>query len=278
MGFKNDVTYRQKKEFLDRIIYPEQFSSDRSLIFHVYNVCYGLMNGSTTKIKNTVKMYLPNTAEHIIDKHLEAISSKYIAEKSDSRIRRDCFTCITEELVDEDMYFGDKKHRKVMLAEYKFIIHRVTVKAYKMGKPVTLASNYFLGSDLKEQYRKYTSKALSPHKLTHIWQVLQKYNYLHITSNNKNTHVFQIGNKNPFYILQGVPEVDEQLVQTRSDRKIVHLLEQVNMLQSANQMLKEEVEQVKTENITLQQEKNQLVEMVEERDEEIEQIKVAQIT
>ena len=273
MKFKS-ITKQQRTEFYNRIVYPEQFNGSAvKLIYHIYNVFYPITNGDAGYIKRVVQIYLPDTAEQIIDKHLQAVASKYNDEKSSNIIRFDCFTCIQQDLTEQDMFFEhSNKHRKVTLAEFKFILRRATAKVYKSGGSATMVNNYFMKAGFKAEYFKYTGKALSPNKITHIMQVLQKYNYLHITYYDGRSRVVQLGFNNPFYVLHGIPEVDEQQVTTKADRTIVHLAEQVKMLQSGLDSLKEELEHANTEVEKLLDEKELLVNLMTERDEEIEQL------
>lgn len=223
MGLKKSITKQQEKEFYNRIIYPEQFNGSAvKLTYHVYNVFYPMTGGSEDKIKKVVQNYLPDTAEYIIDKHLQAVASKYDATKSGNVIRLDCFTCIQQELTDTDMYFEHSTiHRKVTLAEFKFILQRATARVYKAGGSTPLVNNYFMGKGLKAEYCKYTGRAISTNKIAHIMQVLAKYNYLHVTYHSSGSRVVQLGSNNPFYVLRGIPEVDEQMVTTKTDRTLV---------------------------------------------------------
>ena len=268
------------KEFYKKIIYPEQFKNDTyKLAFHVVNSCYsGKENKDKKKYLGITSTYSVSNRKVILD-CISKILEKYDSSK-ENRFRYDCFTHIQDIIQPEDMYFIKSNNKRfVILKEYKFMLQRITKHIYRSeNKKSVVVNNYFLKSDFKNTYKEKTTKSLCRNKLAHIFQVLQKYNYLHITYNSKNQRVIQIGQNNPFYMLKPVPDVEEQEVYTQTDRIISKLTSDNEMLQSAVNTLRQELSDANSEKSQLEgnvkelQEKNELlIKMVEERDRDIEQ-------
>jgi hypothetical protein len=271
----------KKREFLDRLIYAKQFKGDDyKLIFHVVNTCYKLVDGNRNKFSKIISWY--SSAGQDMQVYLSEVLSEYDPEFFDM-FRYNCFTQIEEVLTPEDRYFiKSGKKRLVTLREYKFLLQRITKHVFKSKDcKSVMVNNYFLGSGLEEDYKKKTAKGLCRNKLAHILQVLQKHQYLHITYNHKNQRVVQIGPHNPFYLIDSVPDVEEQEVSTLTDRKVLELISENELLKSTISLLQEEFEEarVKIDMLdrqveSLQGEKDLWVEMLTERDEEIKQLTV----
>jgi len=195
--------------------------------------------------------------------------------------RYNCFSQIQEVLTPEDQFFlKSGKSRRVTVKEFKFLLKRITKKVFNSkGCKSVMTNKYFLGSGLQKTFKAKTSKALCRNKLAHILQVLRKHKYLHITHNNKNQRVVQIGPNNPFYLIASVPDVDGQELSTLTDRKVSQLTSENILLQSSVDSLRGELDEARTridtldeENGSLQQNNDLLMNMLSERDERIEQL------
>ncbi len=272
-----------QKEFLNRLIYAKQFKGDDyKIVFHVVNTCYKFVDGSVEKLSKIISWY-SSGGEHV-EAYLSDVLSEYNPTGGDM-FRYNCFSQVQEVLTPEDKYFlKSGKSRRVTLKEFKFLLQRITKKVFNSkGCKSVMTNKYFLGSGLEKEYKTKTTKALCRNKLAHILQVLQKHKYLHITSNNKNRRVVQIGPNNPFYLIASVPDVDGQEVSTLTDRKVSHLTSENTLLQSSVDSLRGELGEARTQintldgqNGSLQQNNDLLMNMLSERDERIEQLTAIQ--
>ena len=276
------MIYTKKKgkeeEFLDRLVYAKQFKGDDyKLIFHIVNTCYKLVDGNRKKLSKIISWY--SSGEEDTSAYLSNILSEYDPAFHDM-FRYNCFSQIEEVVVTEDMYFlKSGKPRRVTLKEFKFLLQRITKKVFhSKGCKSVITNSYFLNSGLKEKYKEETTKALCRNKLAHMFQVLQKHQYLHIAYNNNSRRVVQIGANNPFYLLSSVPDVEKQAVSTLTERKVSELTSENAMLQSAVDLLRGELDEARMQADTsdgeiesLQQKNELLVNMLCERDERIEQ-------
>ena len=278
---KNNLSKTDRNQFWDNIIYSEQFKDSYKTIFHIYNTCYLFVSGDKDKLKRIVTRYNQDIKEDVVQKQFDKISKKHNPEHA-TAFRFDCFSHIDQLLTEEDYYFIQvSKHRFVTLKEFKFLLQRITKNIYKSDNCSSVLTNkYFLESGLQVDYEKYTGKAISSHKLAYILQVMQKYNYLHIRYNTKNQRVVQIGLENPYYLLHGVPDVEEQAVATLTDRKFSHLVSENMMLQTVVELLREELAEANTQADTLgeqveslQQENASMMNLLCEKDEELKQFK-----
>lgn len=258
--------------FCDKIIYAKQFGKkNHNLIFHITNTCYPIVK-TKKGLKEIIARYTTITKQTV--NQLDAILEKYDKTKCEV-IKYDCFTQIEEYLKTDDMcYYKSKKKRLVTLKEYKFILQRVTKKIRKSDSHICILVNkYFLKSGFEVEYKEVTTKSLCGNKLAHIFQVLQKHNYLHITNNHKNQRVIQIGPNNPFYMLKCIPDVERQDVGTSTDRMITRLVSDNEMLKSAIKSIREEQTNTLEQKISLegdiqelQLKNNTLMEMLAERE------------
>ena len=269
----------KKREFLDRLIYAKQFKGDdHRLVFHIVNTCYKLVDGSVEKLSKIISWY----SSGVEDTHtyLSELLGEYDPTYH-NMFRYNCFSQIQEVLTPEDKYFlKSGKLRRVTVKEFKFLLQRITKKVFNSnGCKSVMTNKYFLGSGLEKEYKTKTTKALCRNKLAHILQVLRKHKYLHITHNNKNQRVVQLGPNNPFYLIASVPNVDGQEVSTLTDRKISQLTSENTLLQSSVDSLRGELDEARMqintlgeENKSLQQNNDLLMNMLSERDERIEQL------
>lgn len=271
----------KKREFFDRLVYYKQFKrDDHKLVFHVVNACYGLVDGRRDRLSTIVSWY--SSCQEVAEDYLSDVLSEYNPAYTDM-FRYNCFSQIKEVLAPEDMYFlKSGKPRRVTLKEFKFLLQRITKHVFKSkGCKSVMTNSYFLGSGLEKTFKEKTTKALCRNKLAHILQVLQKHQYLHITNNNKNQRVVQIGPNNPFYMLSSVPDVEKQAVSTLTDRMIAELTSNNEMLQSAVDSLRGELAEAHTQADTsdgeiesLQQKNDLMINLLCEKDEEIKQLTV----
>ncbi len=269
----------KKREFLDKLIYAKQFGGDDyRLVFHIVNACYSLADGRRDRLSKVISWH--STCQEVAEDYLSDVLSEYDPAYSDM-FRYNCFSQIKEVLALEDMFFlKSKKPRRVTLKEFKFLLQRITKNVFNSkGCRSIMTNGYFLSSGLEKTFRKETAKALCRNKLAHMFQVLEKHQYLHITNNNKNQRVVQIGPNNPFYMLSSVPDVEKQAVSTLTERKFSQLTSENTMLQSAVDSLRGELDEARMQADTsdgeigcLQQENELLVNMLCERDEEIKQL------
>ena len=278
INFKDES---RKIEFANRLIYTKQFNGDAyRAVFHIVNTFYPIMNGDYNRLTNIVRNFITNKIK--ADQLLTMVLDKY-APNYGSMFRYDCFTEIDQHLTDDEMYFMQSgKRRLVTLREYKFLLKRITKNVYNSdGCKSILTNSYFHGEGIKEEYKKYAKKSFSSHKLTHILQIVQKHHYLHISYNSRNQRVVQIGPNNPFYLIDSVPDIEEQDVATKTDRMIARLTSENKVLQTAVDLLREELAEAHTRANTLggqieslQQENKLMLNSLCERDEEIKQFTV----
>jgi len=268
-----------EEDFYDKLIYSKQFGDDNyKLVFHIVNVCLQIEK-TKKKLLKVISRYT-NITQLTIE-NLNKILDSYDINQKDI-FRLNCFTQIEELLSPEDMYFYksikcDKK-RLVTLNEYKFMLQRITKHVYRdKDRKVRMLNAYFLESGFEQTYKEKMTKSLDGNKLAHILKVLQKHNYLHITNNSKNERVVQIGPNNPFYMLKSVPDAEEQDVDTANDRMISKLVSENEMMKSAVKTLRQELTDALEQKDRLEgeleesQNKNDLlVEMIDERDKDLE--------
>jgi len=233
-------------ELLENIVYPQQFKSEKQLLFHVVNCCSPHFPAEA--VKKIAHKFLPNCENKTIWDTLSAYAPDYGRSTTPK-----CFTKVLSAVPEEDLVFvqGKKTHR-VRRSELAYILSRIVNKIWKThNKVVPLAQSYFVGTGRKKQdskdrfadsYRAETGYALWTNKLSHVLRVLQKHELLHVSQDKFGSRLgyFRIGSKNPYYCLCEIPAVPEVIEDHRTtvEKRMEQMQSDLHMLSDALQSAK----------------------------------------
>jgi len=187
----------------------KDFKKDTDFYYHLLNIITPI--AGFDKAKLYVKKYELNI-EH--SKIFESLCNKFDENKNQLVQGRLFYICMDRIDSDDLKYYKgtDPQIRYIQKDELVFILKTICSAVHRNIQkdiPTKLAYKYFLDKKTTASFNKKTTKALDGNKLSHILNVLEKYELIHREKDNKNRSIFYVGKQNPLYLLKAFKDIEE---------------------------------------------------------------------
>lgn len=193
------VTTKSKKDF----------KKDTDFYFHLLNVITPVIGFE--KAKQYIEQAELND-EH--SKIFERLCNKFDEDENRLVQERLFYVCMDRIGSDDLKYYKGKSTqiRHIQKNELIFILKTICSAVHRNIQkdiPTKLAYKYFLDPKTIESFKKNSTKALDNNKLSHLLNVLEKYELIHREKDHKGRNIFYVGKQNPLYLLKAFKDIGE---------------------------------------------------------------------
>lgn len=176
-----------------------------------------------SKVMKTLKMFSCNSKSEYFDAIMKANNlhysyseiknvDRFLKLNSSVDIMIENYDFVREEIKELDLEYSIDK--RLTYLELRYFLFKLSKYILDYAGKRVLARNYLM--KFKDRYNKNTKRTLNTHKIGHMLQVFEKYEYLYLSSDHRS---FWIGKNHPLFYADCVSEKNRQYVLTAPDTK-----------------------------------------------------------